>query len=100
MEGCNNRRFNYLFLFTLGKVAIGYYLGQSNFATVYGAAGSVIIIMVWVYYSAVILYLGAEFTKVYAKLHGGKIYPNEYAIWIKTEEVQVSNAALKNEVLK
>ncbi len=55
--------------------------------------------MVWVYYSAVILYLGAEFTKVYAKFHGGKIYPNEYAIWIKTEEIQVANPVLKNEVL-
>jgi len=87
------------FFFTLGKLGIGYYLGHSNLATVYGAAGSVIIIMVWVYYSAVILYLGAEFTKVYAKLHGGKIYPNEYAIWIKTEEIQVANPALKNQVL-
>jgi membrane protein len=87
------------FFFTLGKWGIGYYLGQSNLATVYGAAGSVIIILVWVYYSAVILYLGAEFTKVYAKMHGGKIYPNEYAVWIKTEEIQVSNAALKNKVL-
>ena len=87
------------FFFTLGKLAIGYYLGQSNLATVYGAAGSVIIIMVWVYYSAVILYLGAEFTKVYAKFHGGKIYPNSYAIWIKTEEKQVANPVLKKEVL-
>jgi membrane protein len=87
------------FFFTLGKLGIGYYLGHSNLATVYGAAGSVIIIMVWVYYSAVILYLGAEFTKVYAKLHGGKIYPNEYAVWIKTEEIQVANPALKNKVL-
>jgi len=87
------------FFFTLGKLGIGYYLGRSNLATLYGAAGSVIIIMVWVYYSAVILYLGAEFTKVYAKLHGGKIYPNEYAIWIKTEEIQIANPALKNKVL-
>jgi membrane protein len=87
------------FFFTLGKLAIGYYLGRSNLATVYGAAGSVIIIMVWVYYSAVILYLGAEFTKVYAKFHGGKIYPNAYAIWIKTEEIQVANPVLKNKVL-
>jgi membrane protein len=85
--------------FTLGKLGIGYYLGQSNLATVYGAAGSIIIIMVWVYYSAVILYLGAEFTKVYAKFYGGKIFPNEYAVWIKTEEVQVSNPVLKNKVL-
>lgn len=85
--------------FTLGKLAIGYYLGRSNLATVYGAAGSVIIIMVWVYYSSIILYLGAEFTKVYAKFHGGKIFPNEYAIWIKTEETQVANPALKKKVL-
>jgi len=85
--------------FTLGKLAIGYYLGSSNIATVYGAAGSIMIIMVWVYYSSIILYLGAEFTKVYAKLHGGKIYPNEYAIWIKTEETQVANPVLKNKVL-
>jgi membrane protein len=85
--------------FTLGKLAIGYYLGQSNITSVYGAAGSIMIIMVWVYYSAVILYLGAEFTKVYAKFYGGKIFPNEYAVWIKTEEVQVANPALKNKVL-
>ena len=85
--------------FTLGKLTIGYYLGSSNIASVYGAAGSIMIIMVWVYYSSIILYLGAEFTKVYAKLHGGKIYPNEYAIWIKTEETQVTNPVLKNKVL-
>ena len=85
--------------FTLGKLAIGYYLGRSDLATVYGAAGSIMIIMVWVYYSSVILYLGAEFTKVYAKLYGGKILPNEYSIWIKTEEIQVANPALKNKVL-
>lgn len=85
--------------FTLGKLAIGYYLGSSNIATVYGAAGSIMIIMVWVYYSSIILYLGAEFTKVYAKIYGGKILPNEYAIWIKTEEIQVANPALKNKVL-
>jgi membrane protein len=85
--------------FTLGKLGIGYYLGRSTIASVYGAAGSIMIIMVWVYYSSIILYLGAEFTKVYAKLHGGKIYPNEYAIWIKTEETQVANPVLKNKVL-
>ena len=85
--------------FTLGKLAIGYYLGSRNIATIYGAAGSVMIVMVWVYYSSIILYLGAEFTKVYAKLYGGKIFPNDYAIWIKTEEIQVANPVLKNQVL-
>ena len=81
--------------FTVGKLAIGIYLGQSNLTTLYGAAGSIIIFMVWVYYSSIILYLGAEFTKVYAKLYGGKIYPNEYAEWIKVEEKHVANPHLK-----
>jgi membrane protein len=85
--------------FTLGKLGIGYYLGSSNIASVYGAAGSIMIIMVWVYYSSIILYLGAEFTKVYAKLYGGKIFPNEYAVWIKTEETPVANPVLKHKVL-
>ncbi len=85
--------------FTVGKLGIGYYLGSSSISTVYGAAGSVMIIMVWVYYSSIILYLGAEFTKVYAKLYGGKIVPNEYAVWIKTEETQVANPVLKHKVL-
>ena len=85
--------------FTLGKLAIGIYLGRSNIGTIYGAAGSIMIIMVWVYYSSIMFYLGAEFTKVYAKLYGGKIIPNEYAVWIKTEEIQVANPALKNKVL-
>ncbi len=71
--------------FMIGKFAIGFYLGNSSIATVYGAAGSVIIILVWVYYSAIILYFGAEFTKVYAKKHGNKIIPNDYAVEIKKE---------------
>ena len=85
--------------FTLGKIGIGFYLGKSNFTTLYGAAGSIIIFMVWVYYSAVILYLGAEFTKVYANLYGGKITPNDYAEWIVTEEKPVSSPQLKNKEL-
>ena len=81
-------------LFTLGKLGIGYYLSKSNLATVFGAAGSVIIIMIWVYYSSAILYLGAVFTKVYATDFGGKIVPNDYATWVKTEQVQVSDVTL------
>ncbi|MGH2648461.1 MAG: YihY/virulence factor BrkB family protein, partial [Ginsengibacter sp.] len=76
-------------LFSLGKFAIGYYLGKSNLTTLYGAAGSIIIIMVWVYYSSIILYLGAEFTKVHANLFGRKIQPNEFAEWVEIEEKQV-----------
>ncbi len=70
-------------LFMIGKFAIGYYLGRYNMASIYGAAGSVIIILVWVYYSAIILYYGAEFTKVFAYTHGKKIIPNRYSIQIQ-----------------
>jgi len=77
-------------LFMLGKYGIGFYLGQSNLTNIYGAAGSVIILMVWVYYSAAILYLGAVFTKVYATNFGGKIYPNAYSVFIKIEEIAVN----------
>lgn len=77
--------------FMIGKFAIGFYLGNSSIATIYGAAGSVIIILIWVYYSAIILYFGAEFTKVYAKAHGDKIIPNEYAVEIKKEIFEVKD---------
>ena len=70
------------FLFMIGKFVIGFYLGRYNIASVYGAAGSIILILVWVYYSAIILYFGAEFTKVYARTHGQKIIPNAYSVQI------------------
>ena len=85
-------------LFTLGKIGIGYYLGRSDMATIYGAAGSVVIIMVWAYYTSVILYLGAEVTKVYATQYGGKIQPSEFSEWIIIEQIPVANATLKEEV--
>jgi membrane protein len=72
------------FLFMIGKFAIGFYLGSYNIASIYGAAGSIILILVWVYYSAIILYFGAEFTKVYAHAHGQKIIPNAYSVQFKT----------------
>lgn len=81
-------------LFMLGKYGIGFYLGKSKLANIYGAAGSVMIIMIWVYYSSAILYLGAVFTKVYATNFGGKIYPNDYSVWIKMEEIPVTDVTL------
>ena len=77
------------FFFMFGKFAIGFYLGSSSIASIYGAAGSVIIILIWVYYSAIILYFGAEFTKVYAFEKGNKIIPNSYAVEIKTAVLEV-----------
>lgn len=75
-------------LFMLGKFAIGVYLGASKVGSTYGAAGSIVIILLWVYYSAAILYFGAEFTRVYVQHFGARIYPNEYAVWIKQVEVE------------
>jgi membrane protein len=85
--------------FTIGKLAISFYLKSSNITSLYGAAGSIIILMVWVYYSSIILYLGAEFTKVFAKLYGKNILPNDYAEWIKIEKKTVLSPELKNKDL-
>jgi membrane protein len=74
-------------LFMLGKFGIGYYLGASHINSSYGAAGSIVIILLWVYYSAAILYFGAVFTRVYIQYRGSTIYPNEYAVWVKEIEV-------------
>ena len=63
-------------LFMIGKYFIGVIIGNYNIVSVYGAAGSVILILSWVYYSAIILFFGAEFTKVFAQTHGKKIVPN------------------------
>ena len=62
-------------LFTIGKFALGLYLGKSNVASAYGAAGSLVLVLLWVYYSAQILLYGAEFTQVYANRVGERIVP-------------------------
>ena len=66
-------------LFMIGKYAIGLYLGNSSVGTTFGAAGSVVIILLWVYYSALILYFGAEFTKAYTNFYGRSIQPNTFS---------------------
>jgi membrane protein len=62
-------------LFSIGKLLIGLYLGQSSVASSYGAAGSVVVLLVWVYYSAQVILLGAEFTRVYAEYRRGSAPP-------------------------
>jgi membrane protein len=66
-------------LFTLGKTAIGYYLGQASVGSAYGAAGSMVVLLVWVYYSALIVFFGAEFTQAWATQHGG-VAPQPHAV--------------------
>ena len=75
-------------LFLLGKFLIGLYLGNSELGNTYGAAASVIIILSWVYYTSIILYFGAEFTKVYALMKGGGIEPYETAVFIIKREAK------------
>lgn len=67
-------------LFTLGKFALGLYLGKSSVGSSFGAAGSLVILLLWVYYSAQILFLGAEFTQVWANRFGSHVSPDDDAI--------------------
>ncbi|MHB8828687.1 MAG: YihY/virulence factor BrkB family protein [Syntrophales bacterium] len=74
-------------LFIVGKLFIGIYIEKVTPGSAYGAAGSLIIILAWVYYTSAILYFGAEFTQVYSEHYGGKIKPASYAVHIiQTEE--------------
>lgn len=73
-------------LFMLGRLIIGIYITKSKTGLAFGAAGSLIVILVWVYYTAVILYLGAEFTRVYAEFNGSKIEPADYAVVVEEHE--------------
>jgi membrane protein len=70
-------------LFTIGKTALAYYFGKANPASVYGAAGSVILILLWVSYSSIIMFFGAVFTYVYAKTYSGTVAPTKIAIAAK-----------------
>jgi len=70
------------FLFTIGKFLIGLYLGNSSVASAYGAAGSFVVLLLWIYYSAQILLFGAEFTQVYANRFGSKIRPDDHARFV------------------
>jgi len=79
--------FTTAFFFMGAKFLISYYLGHSTMTTAYGTTGSIIVVLLWVYFSAMILYFGAAFTRQYAIEMGSNIYPNRYAVWVETIEV-------------
>src|SRR5674476_242359 len=70
------------FLFILGKTAIGFYLSKTNPGSAYGAAGSIVLILLWVSYSSMIFFYGAEFTRAYADYFTGKVSPTDVAVKI------------------
>jgi len=72
-------------LFAIGKSVLGLYLGNASFGSTYGAAGSLVIILAWVFYSAQILFIGAEFTQVYASKYGSRIVPTKNAVALTDE---------------
>jgi membrane protein len=75
-------------LFFIGKSVLGIYLGSGTAASAYGAASSLITLLLWVYYSSQILLFGAEFTQVYANRYGAKIEPDKYAVRIEYKEIE------------
>ena len=80
-------------LFLLGKFAIGFYLSNSSIATSFGAAGSLAILLAWVYYSSAILFFGAEFTKNYSIAKGDKIVANDYANFVIPKEKELPDSS-------
>ncbi|MCW5978380.1 MAG: YihY/virulence factor BrkB family protein [Bryobacteraceae bacterium] len=76
-------------LFVIGKMAIGLYLGRSNPGEAFGAAGALAIIMLWVYYTSIVLLLGAEFTQVWARSYGSRIRPEPSAVRVIRRYEQV-----------
>ena len=81
-------------LFMAGRYLIGLYIQFSATESTYGAAGSIVVLLLWIYYSSVILYLGAEFTQVYTEAFGGHIQPAEYAVHVQQTEVEKDVSSL------
>lgn len=75
------------FLFLIGQFGISLYIGIANVGSVYGAAAFLAILITWIYYSAIIIYIGAEFTESWANEMGGKIFPDEFAVTTKIIEI-------------
>ena len=87
------------FLFMLGKFIIGFYISKMSIVSTYGSSSAVVLILVWVYFSSVILYFGAEFTKVYAAAYGHEIHPDVFAVRIEKKEVEHTEQILKKKPL-
>jgi membrane protein len=76
-------------LFIVGKLLLGLYLGSGAAGSAYGAASSLVTLLLWVFYSAQILLFGAEFTKVYANTYGSQVEPEEHAVKVEKREIEL-----------
>jgi membrane protein len=86
-------------LFALGKIGIGLYLGRSSFTSAYGAAGSLLVLLAWVYYSAQIFFFGAEFTWVYTKRFSRRLRPARGAVFL-SEDARIHQGIPHTEVVQ
>jgi len=86
-------------LFTAGKWVIGLYLGNASIGRAYGGAGSIVVLLVWVYYSAQLVFLGAEFTHQYSKVRGSRVVPADHAVAV-TAEARAQQGIPKPEQVK
>ncbi len=85
-------------MFVFGKYLISIYLGSSTLAGTYGAAGALVILLLWVFYIITIMLIGAEFTKVYTYLNGDKILPTRQAVHVELREIELEKKDLRTEI--
>lgn len=81
-------------LFLLGRYLIGIYITTTGAGSPYGAAGSIIVILLWIYYTAAIMYFGAEFTRAFAIFKGRRIQPAEFAVYVEQREMEKEHATI------
>jgi membrane protein len=82
-------------LFMIGKFCITFYITTSDIGSTYGSAGSLVILLLWIFYSANILYFGAEVSKAYALKYGAEIKPRDYAVTIRVVEVESNKSTVQ-----
>ena len=81
-------------MFVAFRGLIGFYLGRNDVGSIYGAAGSVVVILTWVFFTSQIIFFGAVFTYVYSRKYGYNIYPSDYAVRVIRKQVEVGNTAV------
>jgi membrane protein len=82
-------------LFMIGKFGITFYISKTDAGSTYGTAGSLVVLLLWIYYSSAILYFGAEFTKAYAMKYGSEIRPDAYAVTVQVVNVKSEEGSVQ-----